>query len=88
MDNKQHWKIFLQAAKIGFGSALAMYLAHLFGLEFASSAGSITLLTILTTKWETVKLSLFRILTFIAAVFVAWGTLTLFHSDCSPTGVS
>ncbi len=81
MDNKQHWKIFLQAAKIGFGSALAMYLAHLFGLEFASSAGSITLLTILTTKWETVKLSLFRILTFIAAVFVAWGTLTLFHSD-------
>ncbi len=81
MEKKQHWKFILQAAKIGFGSALAMYLAHLFGLEFASSAGSITLLTILTTKWETVKLSIFRVITFVAAVFVAWAMLGLFHSD-------
>ncbi len=81
MEKKQHWKFILQAAKIGFGSALAMYLAHLFGLEFASSAGSITLLTILTTKWETVKLSFARVVTFGAAVLVSWATLTLFRSD-------
>ncbi len=81
MEKNQHWKFILQAAKIGFGSALAMYLAHLFGLEFASSAGSITLLTILTTKWETVKLSIVRIITFGAAVVIAWASLTLFHSD-------
>ena len=36
---------------------MAIYLAHILGLEYEASAGSITLLTLVTTKWETVKLS-------------------------------
>ncbi len=81
MEKNQMWKYTLQAAKIGFGSALAMYLAKSFGLQYSASAGSITLLTILTTKWETVKLSLFRVVTFAIAVLIAWMTIFLFSSD-------
>ena len=60
----------LNALKIGFGSSLAIYIATFFGLEYAITAGSITLLTIVTTKWGTVKLSLVRILTFFVAAWL------------------
>ncbi|MCP1101490.1 uncharacterized membrane protein YgaE (UPF0421/DUF939 family) [Aequitasia blattaphilus] len=62
----------LLALKIAIGSFLAIYIAEAVELQFASSAGIITLLTIVTTKWETLKLSLFRVLTFLGATFLAW----------------
>lgn len=71
----------LNAFKIGFGSSLAIYIATFFGLEYAITAGSITLLTIVTTKWGTVKLSLVRLLTFFAA---AWLCSIVFKHVPSP----
>ncbi|MDD3238479.1 MAG: aromatic acid exporter family protein [Lachnospira sp.] len=65
-------RILVQAFKIALGSSIAMYIATILGLQFATSAGIITLLTIVTTKWETLKLSLFRLLTFFISVAFAW----------------
>lgn len=65
-------KTILQAFKIALGSSFAIYFAHLLNLRFAISAGSIALLTIVTTKWGTVKLSFARVVTFfISAVICA-----------------
>lgn len=65
-------KIFLTALKISVGSCAAMYIAELLNLQFAVSAGSITLLTLLTTKWETLRLSLVRLLSFAATVLLSY----------------
>lgn len=64
--------ILSQAVKIAVGSSAAIYIATLLNLQFAASAGIITLLTILTTKLETLRLSLFRIVTFIFSVALSW----------------
>ena len=50
-------KMMLLSAKIAIGSSCAIYLAQLLELQYATSAGIITLLTLITTKWETFKLS-------------------------------
>lgn len=65
-------KNILAAAKIAVGSCAAMYIATLLNLEFASSAGSIAMLTILTTKWETLRLSIIRIITFFITVVLSY----------------
>lgn len=57
-------KILLLAIKIALGSSTAIYVATLLDLQFAVAAGSITLLTLVTTKWGTLHLSCFRLLTF------------------------
>lgn len=69
-------KILLLAVKIAIGSSAAIYIAQLLGLEYAISAGTITLLTLMTTKWETVKLSVFRLITFVLTILLAWMTFT------------
>ena len=66
-----------QAAKIGAGSSAAIYVASNLNLQFASSAGTIALLTLMTTRWETLKLSFYRILTFI--ICVALASLSFMH---------
>lgn len=61
---RNHSKMWIQALKLAVGSCAGIYLAEQLQLEYAASAGIIALLTIATTKWETLKLSLFRLLTF------------------------
>ena len=74
-------KILLLALKIGVGGSLAYYIAELLQLEFASSAGIIALLTLQTTKWETFKLSLRRVLTFFLTFAMCF---VLFHVVRTP----
>lgn len=74
-------KAFIMALKIGIGSSVAMAIATLLNLQNASSAGIIALLTIVTTKWETLRLSWARILTFGIAIALA---VVLFHLPFSP----
>ena len=62
--------LFLHAFKIGLGSSLAIYIATALGLNYEITAGSITLLTIVTTKWGTLKLSLVRIVSFFVASWI------------------
>lgn len=61
----------LLAVKIAVGSSSAIYIAQSLNLEYAVSAGTIALLTLLMTKWETVKVSVFRIITFFITVVVS-----------------
>ncbi|MGN1314737.1 MAG: aromatic acid exporter family protein [Lachnospiraceae bacterium] len=68
---KKGKKALVLALKIGLGSSTALLIASTLQLENAASAGIITLLTILATKWETLRLSVIRIITFVIAVILA-----------------
>ena len=79
MNEKRRFKIrkmLLLSAKIGVGASVAIYIAQALNLEYATSAGIITLLTLITTRWETFKLSLLRLVTYVVAVALCW---TIFH---------
>ena len=65
-------KLLLLSVKIAVGASLAIYIAEYLRLENAASAGIITLLSVLTTKWGTLKLSLLRIVTFLATAAGCW----------------
>ena len=65
-------KHLLLALKIGTGSCLAILIANLLKLDNASSAGTITLLSLLGTKWDTLKLSVCRLVTFAISMVIAW----------------
>ncbi len=77
----------MQAVKIGIGSSAAIFIAELLHLENAASAGTIALLTIVATKWETMKLSFLRIITFFISVALSWLTITMFSSDWIAYGI-
>lgn len=81
MDRKQLKKLLIRTLKIAVGSSAAIYAAEFLNLEYAASAGSIALLTLVTTKWETLKLSLFRVLTFLGTALLAWVAFTHFDSE-------
>ncbi len=79
MSEKQRFKlgkILLLSAKTGVGASVAIFIAQALHLEYATSAGIITLLTLITTKWETFKLSFMRLVTYLISVALCW---TIFH---------
>ena len=77
----------LQAIKIAIGSSAAIYVAEVLNLEYAISAGSIALLTLVTTKWETVKLSWFRLVTFLVSSVLAWIVFSQIQSEWLAYGI-
>ncbi len=64
-------KSLILALKIGVGSSVALAIASVLDLQNAGSAGIIALLTIVNTKWETLRLSWARILTFVIAIVLS-----------------
>lgn len=88
VDRKKEWKkILLRAVKIAVGSSAAIYIAERMGLEYAASAGGIALLTLVTTKWETVKLSVYRLLSFFFTVLLAELTIGQMKSEWIAYGI-
>lgn len=82
MLNITKWKrALILAGKIALGSSLAIYTAELLGLQFSSSAGIVTLLTVITTKKGTLRLSIARIITFLLACAVTAVTFLPIHSE-------
>ena len=69
---EKYRKTLLLAVKIGLGSSIAIYIAQTLDLANAVSAGTVTLLTLMTSKWETIRLSVARLITFITALLLAW----------------
>lgn len=69
---ERYRKILLLAIKIGLGSSIAILIAQALQLEYAVSAGTVTLLTLMTTKWNTIKLSVSRFITFTITILLAW----------------
>lgn len=57
-------KSLLLALKISLGSSLAIYTAEFLRLQYASAAGIVTLLTLVTTRKGTLRLSINRLITF------------------------
>lgn len=80
-------KLIILALKIALGSSLAIYIAEETQLQFAASAGSIALLTMLTTKLETFRLSLYRLITFGFAAFLSCIVFTHIKNDWTAYGV-
>ncbi len=66
--NKETW---IQVIKIGLGSALAFYIASLLKLDYATSTGIVTLLTIVNTRKDTFHLALKRIISFMVTIGLA-----------------
>jgi len=64
--------IFIKGIKIAFGSAISIFISRMIKLDYATSAGIITLLTIQDTKKETLKLSLYRFLSFAISMIAAF----------------
>ena len=62
----------LLATKIGVGVSAAIFFAEVLNLQYATSAGTIALLTMLTTKWGTFKLSMQRLLTYVISIGLCW----------------
>ena len=85
--NRQRINFILRAVKLAVGSSIAIYIAQLLHLQFEASAGSIAFLTIVTTKWETVKLSFARVITFVISIFLAWLMFTHMKSEWVAFGI-
>ncbi|MCM1297645.1 MAG: aromatic acid exporter family protein, partial [Muribaculaceae bacterium] len=82
MLNTTKWKrALLLAGKIALGSSLAIYTAELLHLQYAASAGIVTLLTVVTTQKETLRLSVARIATFLIAALIAMATFLPIRSE-------
>ncbi len=71
-DKKRLKRICEKSLKIGIGSGLAIILAHFLGLKYEIFAGTIALLTILTTKLETIRLSACRVVTFLFSTLLCF----------------
>lgn len=69
---EKYRKTLLLSIKIGLGSSIAIYIAQALHLDYAISAGTVTLLTLMTTKWKTIRLSLSRFATFVITILLAW----------------
>lgn len=77
----------MRAVKIAVGSSAAIYIAQHLEVENAASAGTITLLTLVTTKWETVKLSFYRLITYAISVVLAALTIGMLSSEWIAYGI-
>ncbi len=60
--------LLLKAFKIAIGSTLAVFLAGAIGLEYATTAGVVTLLTIRNTKKDTIDLGWKRVVSFLLTI--------------------
>lgn len=76
---------YLHFLKVAIGSTIAVLIAKYVNLEYATSAGIITLLTIQTTKKETLQVSIKRVISFIIAMclssflFLQFGFYTVIY---------
>lgn len=80
-------KMLLLAIKIAVGSATAIYIAQALELDYAVSAGTVTLLSLLGTKWETVRVSIVRLSTFCLTSFLAVLLMPRMHSEWVAFGI-
>ncbi|MCD8090647.1 MAG: aromatic acid exporter family protein [Clostridiales bacterium] len=73
----------IKGAKIAVGASLAIVICSLFGFDYASSAGIITLLTIQNTTRATLRLSIDRFFSFALSMAIAFGVCALYKSTAS-----
>ena len=74
-------KSLILATKIGVGVAIALAIAFFLHLDNPTAAGTVTLLTLVTTKMGTFKLSIQRIITFFITTTFSLCLFSLIPSD-------
>lgn len=62
----------LTMLKLVLGVIIATGISSSFGMKNIYSAGSITLITLLTSKWDTLRISFWRLVTYFITVAVTW----------------
>lgn len=77
----------LQLIKIAIGSAVSIFIADLIGLNYSTSAGIITLLTIQDTSKETISISIKRIYAFLLATFISYAAFHIFDYNAFSYGI-
>ena len=85
---ERYGKLLLLAIKIGVGSSIAIFIAQTLNLNYAVSAGTVTLLTLMTSKWETIRLSIARFVTFIVTILLGWLIFTHIGSVWESYGIA
>ncbi len=80
-------KLIVMSLKIAVGSSAAIVIASFLGLEHATSAGIITLLSVVSNKWDTLRLTAERFFSFFAVVVLAFATYPLLNNDWIAYGV-
>ena len=75
------------AAKIAVGSSAAILIADLLSLDHSASAGIVTLLTLMTTKWETLRLSVLRLISFVITMIIGAAVFYLVNIDWLSYGI-
>lgn len=80
-------KTALLSAKIAIGCGIAIYIAEALHLDYAVSAGTVTLLSLLGTKWETVKFSFVRLGTFFFTAMLVYLFMPRLHSEWIAYGI-
>lgn len=83
---KRYEKALLLALKIGIGTSAAIYIAQLLRLDYAVCAGTVTLLTLMTQKWATIKLSVARLVAFITTLLMTGIIFSTSAAHGSPYG--
>ena len=84
--NKARQNLIL-ALKIAVGVSAAILIADLLGLDHSASAGTVTLLTLMTTKWETLRLSLFRMLSYVITMALGLAVFYFVDTDWLSYGI-
>lgn len=74
-------KLLFLASKIGMGSAAAILIAEFFSLDSPTAAGTIALLTLSSTRTQTLRLIVQRYATYIVSFLLIWGLFSLFQSE-------
>lgn len=85
--NIQKSHVVIIALKIAVGASLAILIAELLGLSYATSAGTITLLTLMTTKRGSLRLAGRRLITFAFSMVVGLIVVRLVPLDWASFGV-
>ena len=80
-------KTLLLAVKIGLGGSIAIYIAQALHLQYPVSAGTVTLLTLMASKWETIRLSVARFATFVVTILLGWLIISTISSMWAAYGV-
>ena len=80
-------KVLFNTLKITFSAIIAIVFAYLFHLDFYISAGIVTILTIQSTKKETIYTALERLIAFCIAILISYITNTLLGYSIISFGV-
>ncbi len=73
--------------KLFLGSMAAVLICEQLGIMTPYAAGSIALITLLSSRWDTLRLTLYRLLTYFVTVFISWFVYTLCRQPIISFGI-